>query len=339
MSTMRAAVCEHFGSHRDLVVRDLPRPRTPPGCVRLRIAHSTVSFGQTLVVAGSYQRRPPLPFTPGTEVSGTVLELGDGVRDLAVGDRVAAVLDWGGYAQEAIATASTVYRVPDALDLLPAACLPLTYGTAHAALHWRARLGAGETVLVLGAAGGVGLAAVEVALAAGARVLATASTEIKRALVRSRGAHAVLDAEPDGLREQVFAATAGRGVDIVFDPVGGRLSEEALRCLAPEGRMLAIGFASDAVPRTPYNILLVKNVDVIGFWFGLYVGWGRTDERERYAARMRATVEALAGYCLDGRLRPEAGMRFPLECIVDAFEAVASRRGLGRVIVDMAAEA
>jgi NADPH2:quinone reductase len=334
--TVRAAVCEHFGSHRDLVVREVPRPSPGPGQVRLRVAHSTVSFGQTLLVGGSYQRRPPLPFTPGTEVSGTVLELGDGVGHLAVGDRVAAVLDWGGYAEEAITTASTVYRVPDALDLLSATCLPLTYGTAYAALHWRGRFRAGETVLVLGAAGGVGLAAVEVALAGAGQVLATASTEPKRALVRSRGAHTVLPAEPDGLRDAVLEATGGRGVDIVFDPVGGRLSEEALRCLAPEGRMLVIGFASDAVPRTPYNILLVKNVEVIGFWFGLYVGWGRTDERERHAQRMRETVDALAGYCLEGRLRPEASMRFPLERIVDAFEAVASRQGLGRVIVDLA---
>ncbi|MFM1987673.1 MAG: hypothetical protein RJA99_630 [Pseudomonadota bacterium] len=333
--TMRAAVCERFGSHLDLVVRDLPRPALRPGRVRVRIAHSTVSFGQTVLVAGRYQRELAPPFVPGTEVSGIVLEVGDGVAGLAPGDRVAGVLDQGGYAEEAVTTAATVYRLPDALDLPTAACLPLTYGTAYAALHWRGRLARGETVLVLGAAGGVGLATVEVALASGARVIATASTEAKRALVRSRGVAAVLDADPGALRAAVMAATAGRGVDLVFDPVGGPLSVEAMRCLAPEGRLLVIGFASEQVPEARFNMLLVKNVDVVGFWMGLYIGWGRTDERERHAPRMRAMVDTLAGWCVDGRLRPEAGMRFPLERIVDAFDAVVSRRGLGRVLVDV----
>jgi NADPH2:quinone reductase len=334
--TMRAVVCERFSSYRDLVVRDLPSPRPGPGQVRLRVAHATVSFGQTLVVAGSYQRRPPLPFTPGTEVSGTVLEVGEGVTHVGVGDRVAAVLDWGGYAEEAVTTAATVYPVPPQLDPASAACLPLTYGTAFVALHWRARLAAGDRVLVLGSAGGVGLAAVEVATAAGARILATASTPEKRALAASRGADTVLTADAAALRDAVLAATDGRGVDIVFDPVGGELSEQALRCLGPEGRHLVIGFASDVVPRAPWNHLLVKNVDVLGFWMGHYVGWGRTDERERFASRMRDAVASLAEACLAGRIRPEAGMRFPLERIVDAFDAVASRRGLGRVLVDVA---
>lgn len=336
MGTMRAAVCERFGSHRDLVVRDLPRPALGAGRVRLRIAHASVSFGQTVLVAGRYQREIAPPFVPGTEVSGTVLEVGDGVTNLAPGDRVAAVLDQGGYAEEAVATAATVHRVPDGLDLASAACLPLTYGTAYAALHWRGRLAPQETVLILGAAGGVGLASAEVALASGARVVATASTEAKRALVRSRGVADVLPADPDALRAAVLASTGGRGVDLVFDPVGGPLAVEAMRCLAPEGRQLVIGFASEQVPEARFNVLLVKNVDVIGFWMGLYVGWGRTDERERFAPRMRAMLDTLAGWCLDGRLRPEAGMRFPLERIVDAFDAVVSRRGLGRVIVDVA---
>jgi NADPH2:quinone reductase len=335
MATMRAAVCERFGTYTDLTVKDVARPVLEPGRVLVRVAHSTVSFGQLLIVSGDYQRRPPLPFVPGTEVSGTVVDVGEGVTHVTQGDRVAAVLDWGGYAQEASVDASTVYPVPDGLDLTIAACLPLTYGTAHAALHWRGRLTRGETVLVLGAAGGVGLAAVEVARAAGARVIATASTEAKRELVRSKGADAVLPAEPSTLRDAVLSLTGPGGVDIVFDPVGGTLSDEALRCLGPEGRMLVIGFASGAIPRTPHNVLLVKNVEVIGFWLGLYVGWGRTDERERFASRMRETVAALAHDCLAGRLSPEATMRYPLERIVDAFDAVATRRGLGRVLLDM----
>jgi NADPH2:quinone reductase len=328
-------VCERFGSHRDLVLQRLPRAPLPPASVRLRVAHATLSFGQSVMIAGQYQRTPSLPFVPGTEVSGTVIETGAAVTHLAPGDRVVAALDWGGYAQEAIATAVTTWRIPEGIDLPRAACLPLTYGTAHSALHWRARLRAGDTVLVLGAAGGVGLAAVEVARAGGAMVIATGSTEDKRALALERGAHHALPADAKALREAVLALTAGRGVDIVFDPVGGALGQEALRCVAAEGRYLVIGFASGEVPRTAFNVLLVKNVEVIGFWFGIYIGWGRTDERQRYAPAMQTMMDALCAGCLQGQLRPQAAMRFPLERYVDAFDAVTGRQGRGRVLFDL----
>lgn len=328
-------VCERFGSHRDLVLRHLPRALLAPGRVRLQVAHATLSFGQSVMVAGQYQRTPTLPFVPGTEVSGTVLECAPDVTHLSPGDRVVAALDWGGYAREAIATAVTTWRIPDRISLPQAACLPLTYGTAHAALHWRARLRAGETVLVLGAAGGVGLAAVEVACAAGARVIATGSTEDKRALALARGAHHALPAESESLRESVMTLTSGHGVDVVFDPVGGALGQEALRCVAAEGRFLVIGFASGEVPRTAFNVLLVKNVEVIGFWFGIYIGWGRTDERVRHAPAMQSMMDSLFAACLSGTLRPEAGMRFPLERYIDAFDAVTGRQGRGRVLFDL----
>ncbi len=332
----RAAMCERYGPYREVVaVRDVPRVPLGPGQLRLRIAYAPVSRGQLVLIEGRYQRRPALPFCAGGEVSGTVIEVGPGVEGRSVGDRVCAALDLGGYAQEAVATASTVYPIPDALGMAEAACLPSTYGTCHAALHWRGRLKAGETVLVLGAAGGVGLATVEVARAAGARVFATGSTEAKRALALAHGADRVFPADPDSLRDAVLAATDGRGVDLVFDPVGGRLGEEALRCLGPEGRHLIIGFASDAVPSAAFNVLLVKNVELVGFWFGQYVGWGRVDERERYAPRMRAMVDALAADCLAGRIRPRTDTRIPLERIVEAFDVVAMRRGTGRVLVDM----
>ncbi len=328
-------VCDAFGSHRDLRLRPLPRPPIATGRVRIRVAHSTVSFGQTVLISGKYQRRPPLPFVPGTEVAGTVLEVGPGVDHLNVGDRVVAGVDWGGYAEEVLATGATTYTVPVGLDLAVACCLPLTYGTAHAALHWRGRIQPGDTVLVLGAAGGVGLAAVEVARLAGARVIATGSTPAKRELARMHGAHEVLDASPEALRDAVLALTAGRGVDIVFDPVGGALSEEALRCVAPEGRLLVIGFAGGPAPQAAFNVLLVKNVEVIGIWFGLYLGWGRTDERERYAPRMRAMMAELSDACMRGALRPEIAMRFPLRRFVEAFDAVTGRQGMGRVVIDI----
>jgi NADPH2:quinone reductase len=280
---MKALLCEGWNGYRGLKLTDVAPPRLPDGCVRIAVAYSTVSFGQLLVVAGKYQRKPPLPFVPGTEVAGVVLEAAPGVADFRPGDRVAASLDWGGYGAEAIATVETVWQVPDGIPLREAATIPLTYGTAYAALHWRARLARGETLLVHGAAGGVGLPAVELGHLTGARVLAVAGSEERLTLARERGAEiGVLHGEVE-VGQRVKDLTGGRGADVVFDPVGGKLFDESLRCTAPEGRILVIGFASGTIPHIPANILLVKNIDVIGFNFGLYLGWTPVDERKRHA--------------------------------------------------------
>lgn len=336
---MRAMICDRLEGYRGLECRSVPRPPMKPGRVRIAVHHAAVGFGESLRLAGKYQRKLPLPFIPGTEVAGVVTEVAADVRDFAPGDRVAAALDWGGYAEEAIATSATTWHVPAAVPLATAATVPLTYGTAHAALHWRAGIGSGQTLVVYGAAGGVGLAAVEVGRRAGAHVIAVAGSEQRVRIATGHGAHAgLVHAEGKDLGERIIEANGGRKVDVVFDPVGGALFDEALRCLRPEGRVLVVGFASGDVPRIPANILLVKNAEVIGLNFGLYIGWGLTDEREFYRDRVKGMVDTLFAQVAAGELRPESGQVFALEDAVDAFDCVLGRRSLGRVLLEIRRE-
>jgi NADPH2:quinone reductase len=333
---MKALLCEGWHGYRGLKFTEVAPPVLPPGSVRIAVAYSTVSFGQLLVVAGKYQRKPPLPFTPGTEISGTVLEVAPGVSGFKPGDKVAASLDWGGYGEEAIATAETVWHIPDGVPLREAATIPLTYGTAYAALHWRARLSENESLLVYGAAGGVGLPAVELGKLAGARVIAVASSAERLALTRERGADVGLKHGEPGLGQQVKDLTGGRGVDVIFDPVGGNLFDEALRCAAPEGRILVIGFASGTIPQIPANILLVKNIDVIGFNFGLYLGWTPVDERKRHTKRLSGMMQTLFEFWRDGKIKPTSSDCYDLKDFAMAFEAVESRASFGRVLIQVA---
>lgn len=335
---MKALLCEGWNGYKGLKYLDVPPPTLPPGCVRIAVAYSTVSFGQLLVVAGKYQRKPPLPFVPGTEVSGVIIEAAADVTDFKPGDRVAAGLDWGGYGEEAIATAETAWHVPDGVSLRDAAVIPLTYGTSYAALHWRGCLVPGQTLLVHGAAGGVGLPTVELGKLARARVIAVASTNERLELARAHGAdEGLLHTEPN-LAQRVKALTGGRGADLVFDPVGGELFDETLRCTAPLGRILVIGFASDTIPQIPANILLVKNIDVIGFNFGFYLGWSPVDERKRHAKKMRTMMDTLFGLALNGQIKPTSSDCFPLRDFSSAFESVENRRSFGRVLIEVNGE-
>ena len=334
---MKAMMCERYGHYRELKFCDVPPPELKPGHLRIAVHYATAGYGQTVVIAGRYQRKPPLPFVPGTEVSGVVMEVAPDVRGFAPGDRVTASLDWGGYAEEAVASAATTWQVPDGIDLGVAATVPLTYGTSYAALHWRARLRAGETLLVYGAAGGVGLPAVEIGRLAGARVIAVAGTPERVQVAREHGAdEGILHRDGVELAREGRAANGGHKVDVVFDPVGGHFFDEALRCLQPEGRILVVGFASKQVPQIPANVLLVKNVDIIGFNFGLYLGWGLTDERERYKDRLRALMDTLFTHVAAGELTPTSSVVFPLERLADAFDAVLERRAVGRALVQVA---
>ncbi len=335
---MRAVICHAWSGYRGLSLEAVSPPPMRAGCVRIAVHYATVSFGQLLVVAGTYQRRPPLPFTPGTEVAGIVLEVAPDVQGFAPGDRVAASLDWGGYADEAIATADTVWHMPASIPLASAVSIPLTYGTAYAALHWRARLQPGDTLLVHGAAGGVGLAAVELGRLAGAHVIAVASSPERLALARAHGAAACLQHGEPGLAQRVMAANGGRPVDVVFDPVGGALFDEALHAIAPEGRIVLIGFASGDVPQIRANHLLVKNAEVLGFYFGQYLGWGRTDERSRHAPRLRAMMQTLADHVVHARLVPTSSVCFPLEQFAQAYAAVEGRQSTGRALLQIAPE-
>lgn len=330
---MKALLCERWGHYSELKLADVPEPELKPGRVRIAVHYATAGFGQTLVVAGKYQRRPPLPFVPGTEVSGHVLEVASDVTAFRPGDRVAAALDWGGYAEEAVATALTTWPVPDGIDLADAVNVPLSYGTSYAALHWRARMQRGENLVVFGAAGGVGLAAVALGKAAGARVIAVAGSKERVDLAISQGAAAGLVHGGDDLGRQLKELCGHSGADIVFDPVGGALFDQALKCVAPEGRILVIGFASGAIPQVPANLLLVKNVDVIGFNLGLYIGWTPVDERARYSAKMAQMVETLFSLIQRGELPPLHADQYPLEDFVRAFDSIVARQSTGRVVL------
>lgn len=337
---MKAYLCEQWVHYRDLKLRDdvLP-PVLSAGQVRIAVHYATAGFGQTLVIAGKYQRKPPLPFVPGTEVSGVVMEVAPDVTGFAPGDRVAAALDWGGYAEQAVATASTTWHVPDAVSLATAASVPLTYGTSYAALHWRGRLKAGDTLLVFGAAGGVGLPAVELGRLAGAHVIAVAGSDERVKIALDRGAHAGIVHGGEHLSQQVRDVNGGKNVEVVFDPVGGALFDEALRCLKPEGRVLVVGFASGVVPKIPANILLVKNAEIIGFNFGLYIGWGLTDEREFYRQRLKTMMDTLFAHVAAGELKPESSRPFPLHQLADAFDVVMARSAVGRALIEILPEA
>jgi NADPH:quinone reductase len=333
---MRAVLCERWCDYRDLTVTDaLPPPQLRPGHVRIAVKYATAGFGEALIVAGKYQRKPPLPFVPGNDVAGIVTEVAEDVSDFAVGDRVVATLDWGAYAEEAVAPIITTWHVPDAVELAEAVGLPLGYGTSYAALHWRGRIKAGETLVVFGAAGGVGSTAVQIGHLAKARVIAVAGTEERVQAAIKKGADFGIVHGSDGLGGRIKELNGGRGVDIVYDPVGGPLFDQALRCIAPEGRILVIGFASGKVPSIPAKILLVKNAEVIGFDFGCCVGWGLIDARLVYAGRVKEMMSTLFSHITAGDLKPETNVRYRLDDFVAAFDAVRQHRALGRVILEI----
>lgn len=334
-SAYKGLLCEQWCDWHELTMRDLKRPVLLPGQVRLAIHHAGVGFALKLFVSGKYQRKPPLPFTPGTEASGIVLEVGEGVTHIRVGQRVAAALDWGAFAQEAVTTAATVYPVPDALPLSIAAALPLTYGTTWAALNWRAQLQKREVLLVFGASGALGTAAVQIGRALGAEVIAVASTADKRAAALEHGAHHVLEADAENLPQQIKTMTSGRGVDVVFDPVGGAFFDGALRCTAAQGRILTIGYASGSIPQIPANLLLVKNISVIGFNYGYFIGWGLTDERLRYADTVQAMMAMLFDAMASGRLEKPRIQPYAFDQWMEGVEATMNRRSVGKVILSM----
>lgn len=329
---MKGLLCRQPGHYGELCVEEIALPQPGPGEVRIEVHFATVGFGHILIVAGKYQRKPPLPFVPGTEAAGVVTAVGPGVQGLRPGDRVAAALDWGAHAQEAIAQANRCWRVPDGVDLATAATLPVGYGTSWAALHWRARIQRGETLVVYGAAGGIGLTAVQLGKLAGAKVIAVAGSEDRVEIARRHGADLGVVHGGTDLARRIKALNGGRGVDVVFDPVGGELFDQALRCVRPEGRIVLVGFASGTVPQIPANIMLVKNIDVLGFNFGHSL-WGWGDDRPDCDARLDSMMASLFDAVLTGRLSPPESMQFPLGDFVQAFDAVAQRRSTGRVLL------
>lgn len=328
---MRAILCESWREFDALEVKDMPPPVMRPRGVRIRVEAAGVSFATQLVVAGKYQRKPPLPFVPGTEVVGMVMEAAPDAEAPLPGTRVFAVLDWGGYAEEAIADDIHVVPIPEGLPAEPAVAFPISYPTAGAGLLWRGRIAAGDWVLVHGAAGGVGLAGVEIAKAMGCRVIARAGAA-KHALLRGRGADVVLDSALP-FRDAVRAATGGQGVACVLDTIGGDAFEDSLRCLGDGGTLVVVGFAGGGIPTVPANILLLKNIAVAGVNWGTYVGWSPGDNRRLHAPRARELWARLMGWWRDGALKPEVHAAFPLEEFRAAMAEVRERRSAGRVVL------
>lgn len=334
---MRAMICRQWGPPESLRLEDVERPPLGRGQVRIAVRAAGVSFATSLVIAGKYQRKPPFPFAPGTEVSGTVIETGADATSFKVGDAVYAVLDWGGCAEEVVAHTVNVFARPPSLDWVPAIALPISYPTAGAALTWPQfmNLQAGEWLLVHAAAGGVGLAAVEIAKAIGARVIATAGGPDKGAFARAHGADHVIDYRATPFRDEVLRLTGGRGVDAILDPVGGEVFAESLRCMAPEARICPIGFAGGTIPTIPANILLVKNLTVVGCNLGYYVGWSPHDARFEQAGRVAALHRRLHDWVEAGRLRPHVDRTFKLDEVPAAIRAILDRQVRGRVAVVM----
>lgn len=338
---MKGLLVTHWTKFEQLALVDLSAPVPGPRDVLIQIQAAGVSFATSLVVQGKYQRKPPLPFTPGTEVAGIVIATGAQAQRFKIGDRVCAVLDWGGLAEVAVAQEVNVFAIPDGLSFARAIAFTNSYATSAAALTWPHLLNvqAGQTLLVHGASGGVGIAAVEIGKILGATVIATAGSATKLKLARSHGADHCINYREQEFRDEVLALTDGRGVDAVYDPVGGDVFMQSLRCMAPEARIMPVGFAGGDIQQIPANLLLVKNLVVCGLNMGLYYGWSPNDMRYVYEDRMRANMEKLFHWFVEGRINPVVDVTYPLTRVHQAMDDVLTRRAIGRVAVVLDDEA
>lgn len=321
---MRALICDRYDGIDSLHVGELPDPEPHPGSVLVAVEAATANFADTLMVAGQYQFKPPIPFSPGYEVAGTVL-VSNQAPGLSPGDRVCGYATHGGMAEKAVLAAENVVKLPDRVDSVAGATLPAGYGTSYHALVDRAGLQSGETLLVLGASGGVGMAAVQLGKHLGAEVLAAVSSSDKELAARRNGADHILRYDNTPLREGISEATDGRGVDVVYDPVGGEATEQALRSTRWGGRLLVIGFAAGDIPSIPLNIPLLKGNSLVG------VFWGRFTEEE--PERHRANFEEIVRLADEGAIRPMIHETFSLDDAADALRWVARRKAIGRVVV------
>ena len=326
---MRAVLCEAWGSPEALAVADVPEPRPGPDEVLIRVHACGVNFADALIVQGRYQEKPALPFTPGLEVAGEIVAMGRDVGGLGTGQRVAALCTTGGYAEMAVAPAAVTVRIPDSMPSETAAGFMVAYGTAHLGLGHRAGLRSGETLLVHGAGGGVGLAAVEVGKTMGATVIATAGSEDKRALARAHGADHVIDYRAGRFKDIVKTLTDGRGADVVFDPVGGGVLAQSMRCIAWEGRLLVIGFAAGDIPEVPAGLVLVKNISLVGVYWGAY--------RIHDPGLVTASLRHLLGWYEKGALRPVISEVLPLEHAAQALRRLLCREARGKIVLTTSA--
>ncbi|HWX54407.1 MAG TPA: NADPH:quinone oxidoreductase family protein [Verrucomicrobiae bacterium] len=322
---MRAVLCKEWGGPEKLVVEDVPSAALREGAVRISVHAAGLNFADLLLVSGQYQEKPAFPFVPGMEASGVITEIGSGVTSFHKGDRVMAVSGTGAYTEDLVIGADRVFRIPDKMDFFSAAGFPIAYGTSYGALSWRARLQPGEWLLVLGAAGGVGLTAVEIGKAMGATVIAAAGGPEKLALAKQHGADHLIDYSKEDLRERVKTITGGRGADVIYDPVGGDVFDASLRSIAWGGRIIVIGFAGGRIPQIPANILLVKNIDAIGFYWGSY--------QSRKPELLRQGYEQLFRWFDEGKLHPHVCERFDLAEAARGLDLLRLRKATGKVLL------
>lgn len=322
---MKAILCRAYGPPESLVVADVPSPVAGPGEAVVSVKAASLNFPDVLIIQNKYQFKAPLPFSPGSELAGVVKAVGDGVTHVEVGDRVMAFTTYGAFAEEVKTDAQRLMPIPQGMDFVTASAFVLTYGTSDHALRDRGELSAGETLLVLGAAGGVGLAAIEIGKAVGARVIACASTDDKLAVCRAHGADETINYVRDDLRARINDLTAGRGADVVYDPVGAPYTEPALRSIAWRGRLLVVGFAAGEIPRIPLNLTLLKGCAITGVFWGEFT----RREPERFAKSMRQLTQWFA----EGRLRPHVSATFPLERAPEALALMAARKVTGKAVL------
>ena len=327
---MRAVVVRSYGPPSQIGVEDAPAPQVKPGQVRIRVHAVGFGFPDALMVAGKYQVKPEVPFTPGSEVAGVVTEIASDIIHIQPGARVLAMAGQGGLAEECVVNASSLIPLPDAMTMSDAAGFLVNYGTTYHALVQRANLKAGETLLVLGAAGGVGLTAIEIGKALGARVLAAASTDEKLALAKAHGADDAFNYTKDTIKAKVMEFTAERGIDVVYDPVGGDYAEQCVRSMAWNGRYLVIGFAAGKIPAIPLNLALLKGCSLVG------VFWGAHTRREPdvHASNLKEWFRLFE----EGKIKPHVTEMQGLDRFTDALDVLNGRKSTGKVVIRVASE-
>lgn len=322
---MKAMIVREHGPLENLKMETVTDPVAGPGEVVIDIAACAVNFADSLMVDGSYQVRPPLPFSPGVEVAGIISAVGQGVSRWKKGDRVQALTNWGGFAEKVAVPEQALCRLPDNMSYVDGAAFVVAYGTSHVALDYRAKLQKDEWLVVNGAGGGVGLTAVEIGKILGARVIALAGSEEKLALARKKGADFTLNYTSEDIRERIKTITDGKGANVVYDPVGGDVFRQTFRSLAPEGRMLVIGFASGDIPKIPANHLLVKNIELIGFYWGAY--------KDFKPEILQDSTRQLFDWYKESRIKPHISATFALTDTADAIRALCNRTSTGKVVV------
>jgi NADPH:quinone reductase len=322
---MKAVLCKRFGSPESLVIEDIPSPKPNNAHVVVSVKACGVNFPDTLIIQGKYQYQPDLPFSPGAEIAGIVKEVGPGVNGIEVGDRVFAFIRSGGFSEEVSVPADKIFHIPENMEFKTASAFIMTYGTSYYALKHRAKLESGETLLVLGAAGGVGLAAVELGKIMGAQVIASASTDDKLMVCKKSGSDELINYSTQNFRSIISKITNGKGVDVVCDPVGGEITEKALRCTGWNGRYMVMGFASGKIPKIALNLPLLKGNSIIGVFWSDFI----RREKEAYIC----VLQDLISWFLEGKLNPLVSRTYPLEQANLALNDIIQRRVIGKIVL------